>query len=230
MKIFGKNLFRWVANTWRRGGLLRVIRVGWTTFWDGLWDWRHGTETLTRIPPDQLQTDSDNKQWAQYYGATKAGPLMKLFRRLGLGKDNTFVDLGCGKGRVVMLAAQHGFKRVVGVDFSSELCGVAERNIAEFRKRRAVDADIRILHSDVVEYAVGSNDSVFFLYDPFSKEVLSKVLENIRLSLIAEPRNLCLIYNSPRHHEEIHRSGVFERSSFYEIGGNEFYVYHVGEG
>jgi SAM-dependent methyltransferase len=228
MKIFGKNLFRWFANTRRRGGLGRVVRIGWTTGWDMLWDWRHGTETLTRIPPDQLKTESGNKQWAQYYGATKAGPLMKLFRRLGLGKDRAFVDLGCGKGRVVMVAAQYGFRNIVGVDFSPELCRVAERNISEFRKRRPVESEIRILHSDVVEYAVGSNDSVFFLYDPFSKEVLGKVIENIKASLAATPRSLCLIYNSPRLHAEIEGSGVFERSAFYEIGGNEFYVYEVG--
>lgn len=228
MKIFGKNLFRWVANTWRRGGLLRVFRVGWTTFWDVLWDWRHGTETVQRIPPHQLETESSNKQWAQYYGATKAGPLLQLFRLLNLGKDRRFVDLGCGKGRVVMLAAQHGFSTIVGIDFSAELCRSAEKNLEEFRKRRRVESEIRILHSDVVDYAVGPEDSVFFLYDPFSKEVLGGVLENIKASLVSAPRALCLIYNSPRLHDEIERAGVFARSRYYELGGNEFYVYEVG--
>ena len=83
------------------------------------------------------------------------------------------------------------------------------------------------MHSDVVHYAFQPDERVFFLYDPFNSEVLAQVVANLRRSLIAHPRKICLIYNSPRHHHVFAESGLFQPRIDYEIGGNEFAVYHA---
>lgn len=46
----------------------------------------------------------------------------------------TFVDLGAGKGRAMLLASELPFRRIVGVEFSPELCDVARRNLRTNRR------------------------------------------------------------------------------------------------
>lgn len=223
--FLGKNPFRWLVQTTRKKGFSRVLKIAWHAIMDSIWDLVHGTETLTRIHPHALDTNSSNKQHATYYGATRARPLMQLFTHLALSRKGGFVDLGSGKGRVLMVAAQYGFEKIVGIDFSESLCRLAHQNLKAFRRRRKVESKIIILHTDAVHYRIQGDEHTFFLYDPFGREVLSKVLQNIRASLVSHPRQLCLIYNSPRHHELVEQSGVFAHHRHFEIGGNEFCVY-----
>ena len=209
----------------RAKGPLRVVKVLWHATLDASWDFFHGTETLTRIAPQNLETDSENKSQATYYGATRARPLVRLFHQLGPSREGGFVDFGSGKGRVILIAAEYGFKKVVGIDFSEPLCHRARKNLESYRRRRKLESEISIVHSDVVRYKIQADETIFFLYDPFSAEVLAKVLENVRRSLIAHPRPIQVIYNSPRYHDVMERCGVFTDNQHYVIGGNEFCVY-----
>ena len=226
--FLGKNPITWLTRTIRSKGPLRVIKVLWHAVLDASWDLVHGTETLARIAPQNLETDSTNKGQATYYGATRARPLVKLLQHLDLPTSGGFVDFGSGKGRVVLIAAEYGFKKVVGIDFSEPLCQMARKNLETFRRSRTLQSEVVIVHSDVVLYPIQSDETTFFLYDPFSAEVLGQVLQNLRQSLAKHPRQIWVIYNSPRYHDVMERSGVFTESRDYEIGGNEFCVYGSG--
>ncbi len=223
--IFGKNPWTWLRETIRSKGVIRPVKIAWQVMMDYRWERRHGTETLVRIEGGSLETDSANKHRATCYGATRARPLQQLFERLALPRTGTFVDLGAGKGRVLILAAQYGFPKVVGVEFSEALCQVARRNLEESHRRNPWPGQVDVVHADVVAYAIQPDDCTFFLYDPFNAEVLAQVLENLRRSLAAHPRRLCLIYNAPRHHDVVAASGLFAPRVDHEIGGNEFAVY-----
>lgn len=223
--FLGKNPFKWFAQTLRTKGPRRVATLMWHATVDPIWDLLHGTETLARIQPHKLETDSDNKVHSTMYGATRAQPLMSLFARLGLSRDAGFVDLGCGKGRVLMIAVLYGFRRVIGVEFSEPLCQVAGRNLKAFSRCRKRKFPVTIVHSDVVHYAIQSDDAVFFLYDPFGAKVLSQVLENLLQSVRSHPREIFVIYNSPRHHDLMESCGLFSDRQDFEIGGSEFCVY-----
>ena len=128
-----------------------------------------------------------------------------------------------------MIAAQFGFRKVVGIDFSEPLCRIALRNIEKFCGNRKLDSEVSIIHSDVVEYAIQKDETVFFLYDPFNAIVLAQLLRNIGQSLADHPREIHLIYNSPEYHGIMERCGLFTRSRLLEIGGNEFRVYGTGK-
>jgi tRNA G46 methylase TrmB len=45
----------------------------------------------------------------------------------------TFVDLGSGKGRTLLMASEYPFKRIVGVELIAELHRAAEENIRDYR-------------------------------------------------------------------------------------------------
>jgi len=225
LMLLGKKPLRWLVTTFRTKGPVRVAKLLWHAAWDPLWDWVHGTETLVRIQPDKLETDSHNKRHATMYGATRARPLMQLLKRLDLSREAGFVDLGSGKGRVLMIAAQYGFRKVVGVEFSEELCQLAGRNLEAFSRKQKSKFPITIVHSDVVHYAIQREDAVFFLYDPFGPIVLKQLLENLQKSVMAHPREIFLIYNSPRHHDVVESCGLFPERRHFEFGGSEFRVY-----
>ena len=50
-------------------------------------------------------------------------------------EDYTLVDIGCGKGRVLMLASEYAFREIVGVELDPRLAGVARRNLRKWMKR-----------------------------------------------------------------------------------------------
>lgn len=215
----------WARDSIKRRGLLRTSQIAGSTACDFLFDLRYGTDTRRWVDAEELDTDSENKAHAVHYQATKARPFLKLLRSLGLPKDSVFVDFGSGKGRVLLLAAFHGFKRVVGVEFSPQLCALARRNIAAFSKVAAVGSPIDVVEADATRFEIGADLNVFYLYNPFDPPVLSKVLDNLRRSVEATPRQLWLIYNTPKHHELIEQSRLFKDCSRHEIGGTEFTVY-----
>jgi 2-polyprenyl-3-methyl-5-hydroxy-6-metoxy-1,4-benzoquinol methylase len=46
----------------------------------------------------------------------------------------TFIDIGCGKGRVLLMAAEHGFRKIIGIDFAADLCLTARGNVEQYRR------------------------------------------------------------------------------------------------
>jgi SAM-dependent methyltransferase len=215
----------WARDSIKRRGLLRTSQIAGSTACDFLFDLRYGTDTRRWVDAQELDTDSENKAHAVHYQATKARPFLKLLRSLSLPKDSVFVDFGSGKGRVLLLAAHHGFKRVVGVEFSPQLCALARSNIAAFSKVAPLASPIEVIEADATRFEIGAGLNVFYLYNPFDPPVLSRVLDNLRRSVESAPRKLWLIYNTPKHHELIHQSRLFGDGVRHEIGGTEFTVY-----
>jgi SAM-dependent methyltransferase len=116
-------------------------------------------------------------------------------------RAHAFVDFGCGKGRALLLAAETGFKHVVGVEFATDLCETARRNVAAFRARRPHSPPIHVKLGDAVDFRIPQDDAVFFFYNPFGKDSMRKVAANITSSLRAGPRSLVVAYRNPLHWE-----------------------------
>jgi trans-aconitate methyltransferase len=88
--------------------------------------------TLKWKSPSKIWINALRKQHAEKYKATRARYFRKLMKRVHLPRDGVFVDVGCGKGRILLLAVEHGLNRVVGIEISPTLCKIAEKNIAGF--------------------------------------------------------------------------------------------------
>jgi predicted RNA methylase len=152
---------------------------------------------------------------------------LELLNRLHLPRDSNFVDIGSGKGRVLLIASQYGFRKVVGIEFSRELCNIARRNVEVFSRKVKPSSSIEVIETDATEYHFHPEDRVLFMYNPFDAFILAKVLDRIRSSLEENPRPIWLIYNTPIpvKHNVIKSAALFQSDSFYEIGGNRFRVY-----
>ena len=125
--------------------------------------------------------------------------LLENFRKL-FPREKSIIDIGSGKGRVMVAAAHYGFKNIIGVDFAKELCAAAERNINKI-KTQFPDTTFNIYCKDILNYAINADDKVFFLFNPFNKEVMEKFLEKIDRSVKEHRRTIYFIYANPQQKE-----------------------------
>ena len=94
-------------------------------------------------------------------------------------EHEVFIDFGSGKGRAVIVAGTYPFRKVIGVELSTELCNVARKNIQKAKKNLKCTA-IEILQADATQFEVPIDVTLIFLFNPFTGEVLSKTGERIQ--------------------------------------------------
>jgi SAM-dependent methyltransferase len=121
-----------------------------------------------------------------------------------------FTDLGCGKGKALLLAAKRPFRRVVGVDLSPELLRIAADNFSAYRKMRLRCGEIELRCMSAIDLSLPADNLVLFFYNPFSATVMRAVLENLRASLIQERREVYLLYIDPVHEHLFVESGFLK--------------------
>lgn len=111
----------------------------------------------------------------------------------------TFVDLGAGKGRALILAAELPFQRLIGVEFAEELATIAEANFARLRASHPAMSEVEIIRQDAGEFRLPITPTVLFLYNPFGARTMTKVARNAHASLAQNPRELLVLYVNPMH-------------------------------
>jgi len=139
-------------------------------------------------------------------------------------RNYAFIDFGSGKGRALVPAAEHGFRRMIGVEFASSLHEVAAHNIAVYRGRNGRAAPIDLHCADAVHLQIPDEDAMLFFYNAFGHEVLSKVCRNMEIAYRSRPRALVIAYRNPLH------SGVFDSVDFLtrDVLNKTFAIYRAG--
>jgi SAM-dependent methyltransferase len=115
----------------------------------------------------------------------------------------TFVDLGAGRGRALILAAEAGFRRVIGVEIDPHLVASAEANLDRWvrRRRRAGGRpeDLRVALGDAADYPLPGGDVLLCLYNPFGPETLSRVLTRVCARPSPWQNRTAIAYFNPIH-------------------------------
>jgi SAM-dependent methyltransferase len=110
----------------------------------------------------------------------------------------TFVDLGSGKGRALLLAAECGFSRVIGVEFALELHEVATANVAAFESANPHLANrIQLFHADATTFEMPPAPLVIFMFNPFDAVISRAVAKKVMASWTASPRPIRIFYMNP---------------------------------
>jgi SAM-dependent methyltransferase len=108
----------------------------------------------------------------------------------------TFVDLGSGKGRALLLASDYPFREIIGVELSHELDRVARTNIARYTRERDSPRVTSIL-GDAAEFRWPPGPLVVYMWNAFTGPVMERVFHNLEVSLEHQPRELYLVYIHP---------------------------------
>ena len=160
---------------------------------------------INTIKPESLDTltiDEGDRSKSSPYEALNyfiLENLLENFCKL-FPLENSLIDVGSGKGRVMVAAAHYGFKNITGVDFAKELCKGAERNVNKI-KPQFPGTTFNIFCNDILNYPIKAGDKVFFLFNPFNKEIMEKFLERIDRSVKEHRRSIYFIYANPQQKE-----------------------------
>lgn len=140
--------------------------------------------------------------------------------------EYTFIDLGSGKGRVLLLASELPFKEIIGVEVSPYLNECARKNILLYNSDTQRCRSIKSICQDAMEFTVPDGNVVFYLYNPFNKEVMHSVISKIEASAIKHPREMYIVYVNPAHSSIIENSRVFsaiKRTGYFAVYRNKCY-------
>lgn len=108
-------------------------------------------------------------------------------------EGRTFVDLGSGKGRVVLLASRFPFARVVGIEHRPGLHAIALANRAAYEASAGPGAAVHFLCGDAAEQPLPDGPLVVWMFNPFGADVVAAVGERLR------GREAHLVYAWPKH-------------------------------
>lgn len=171
----------------------------------GGWQRRHpfdrdlGTDTSGITSSQDLKAGGQHAALAHvtFYGGSQPSVLRTVLSSLPRPETSTFVDLGCGKGRPLLVASEFPFRDIVGVELSPALAEIARSNAALLAARYPQRTPIRVELGDATEFPLPSGDLVLFLYHPFGTELVRKVARAVEAALAAEQRAIYVVLYNP---------------------------------
>jgi hypothetical protein len=164
-------------------------------------DRRYDIEVDGLAEPEDLTVEGDPSTGFTYV-ATPVRLARGWLREVpGDPAQYTFVDMGSGKGRVLALAAAHGFRRVVGIEFAHELHEIALRN-ASAAATRGLVFEPTLGDSGAFEFP--DAPLVIHFNNPFAEDVMVRVLANLTTSYRSSPRRVVVVYQQVAEEEARH--------------------------
>ena len=187
-------------------------------------DRQHGTDTSGLLPGAQIAegTGIAFAELTAYYGVAPSilHGLVDVWLRECTPQqpiDRTvFLDVGAGKGRAMLLASQHPFLRVDGVELNAGLAGIATANMELWgRDPQAMTlAPWRLRQGDATRLPLPPEATLAYLFHPFETKLLRRFLRHVSRSLAQQPRVFDLMYVNAEHDSLLDREPGLRRLWF----------------
>jgi predicted RNA methylase len=208
-------------------GIIKTFAMFGEALLDEVYNWKNGYDVAGFFDPEIGQVASPNQKFANYYQPVRERPFRALFSHFQIPTRGRFVDIGSGKGKALLLAAEIGFDRIVGIELFDELNEMAQKNISQYQIRHGSTKKFDVLSIDASEYQFQVDDTCIFLNDPFSNEVMEKVVTRFLHSYEQHSRPLYFIYknNNLRHMPSLERLKKKSIYKTFEMSGNFFEVF-----
>jgi SAM-dependent methyltransferase len=136
--------------------------------------------------------------------------------------EYTFIDIGSGKGRVLLMAADYPFRRIVGVELFPELDRIAKENVAKYKSESQKCFVIEAVCGDAREFSFPAEPLVVYLFNPLPAAGLTELLGNLEKSLRNKPRPVIVLYHNP-----LLEQVLAQREFLKKIGGTHQYSVYV---
>jgi SAM-dependent methyltransferase len=164
-----------------------------------LFDWRYHVRTCGEENPRELTVVGENVTYAVPYIPTTPWAGRRIFRDLPVSdvSSYTFIDMGSGKGRMLLLAAELPFRRIIGVEFATDLDALARKNANTYRNKKQACFQIEPVNMDAAQFKFPPEPSFIYFFYPFEQEVMEPVIQNLNRSLAEHPRDVVLLYRNP---------------------------------
>jgi SAM-dependent methyltransferase len=205
----------WISDTFRSRGLFGAVR--WyaasavellrdltparrkSRYGDIDYDFEHGVDTTWANV--SLRTRLRELLSGGQYQPSEPALFHEILNSMPVAVDGfTFIDLGSGKGRTLLMASEYPFRRIIGVELLVELNQIAQQNIARYRSQQGQKCCAIESHpGDARAFEFPREALVLYLFNPFPEHVLREVLANLHRSVTILPREVYVIYHNLVH-------------------------------
>jgi SAM-dependent methyltransferase len=140
-----------------------------------------------------------------HYQAAAYSVLKRVFNEIKpLTTGYAFYDIGCGKGRVLFMAAETGYKKLYGIELDASLMEEAKQNLkSQLIKEMA--PKIHFEQKNVLEYTFENQSSVYFLFNPFNAEVMKGFVDRV---LSSNKQGCYFVYMNPLFSKVFENKGI----------------------
>ena len=194
-------------------GLAQIARRMWVRRDIDTFDREHGVVTLGGDAGADLQlADPSHAIFGSRSQPSTARGVHAILTAQPLDYPNlTFIDVGCGKGRVVLLASLYPFRRVIGVEYGRNLVEAAQANLVRWAHPEQRCRDLSVVWADATIYEFPNEPLLIYLFNPFERPVMDRFVAHLEQSMRDHPRPCTVLYQNPMHVEAWEQSAVFTR-------------------
>jgi SAM-dependent methyltransferase len=181
----------------------------------------HGVDTSGLVPAKHLVTGHANDEHVTaYYGVAPSilHTLIDQWRETIPPhpiSSYTFIDIGAGKGRGLLVASEYRFRKVIGIELNPDMTAIARHNVAHWIGTHEADftaprlAPIEVLEQDALDFDFPATPTLLFLFHPFEAPVLKQLLRRIETQFAKRPGTLDLLYVNSECADVLDRNPAF---------------------
>lgn len=151
-------------------------------------------DSLLGIQTEEIQKDGKDTYHFHRYEPTPYEVMDALFDVFTPNSDDVLVDYGCGLGRLNFYLEHRFGIRSVGVEMADEYYKRSMKNLASYKGKKD---NIVFCHAKAEDYAVSSDTTIFYFFNPFSVDIFRRVINRILCSVNEHPRAITLILYYP---------------------------------
>src|SRR5579863_4945310 len=184
------------------------------------------TGIIASTPPAVPWRDRLLGMFHSEYQPTEPGAFHEMIDALhehtGLDfRDFTFIDLGSGKGRTLLMASDYPFRRIVGVELLPALHGIAVENLSHYKNAAQKCFSLEAICTDANEFALPDEPLVVYMFNPLPESGMRRVCANLERSLSTRPRAVYVLYHNPLLAHVLAEGGVLNKVA----GTNQWAVF-----
>ena len=174
------------------------------------WDYRVDTTSATVGWRERLIG-----QFHSAYQPTEPALFKEMMASLKIDfQEFTFIDIGSGKGRVLLMAADYPFRRILGIELLPALHRVAQENLSAYKSDSQQCFALETVCGDAREFVFPAEPILLYLFNPLPELALIEVMANLENSLRQFPRVVYLLYHNP-----LLENVLAKHPAFTKIGG-----------
>ena len=182
-------------------------------------DQKFGTDTGGYLGPEDLVHGRPNDALNHGYSAIAPSVFHEACKRWretlpavsGRIEAYSFVDVGSGKGRALLLAAELPFRKIIGVEIDTELARTAQSNITRWSRATRRKINIRVVQQDAEEFRWPRTPLLVYLYNPFACSLVAQMAENLAAAAASGSGLVDLLYVNPTCTDTLTTQGLFVR-------------------
>jgi SAM-dependent methyltransferase len=174
-------------------------------------DRENGTDTSGFVSVRSLHVAPALQTKINFYGPSQPSIFRKAIAALGPVDEYAFIDLGCGKGRCLLVATEFPFREVIGIELSTGLAEIARKNIARMKGKYPGRTAARVVEGNVLDFPFPEGKLIFYNYHAFRAEIIKSLVTRLENSAAENTPHLFFVYYNAVHSACLDASSQFQR-------------------